>query len=130
MDPRFRNSKKYLYTAVYYVERKRLESQIRMSFQKGFMNQNNLLTLDDGFYMFDKVPGSFRYWVQKRYEIIAKIEQMGPFQFFFTLSCAELRWDEVLISILSQEGKSIDEIKRLQEEVSALRQENLQLKVI
>ena len=56
-DARFRNSKKYLFSAVYRIERKQLESQIRMSFRKGFVNNNNLLRIEDGFHMFDKIPG-------------------------------------------------------------------------
>ena len=46
--------------------------------------------------------------------------------FLFQVSYADADGDR------NSEGlkKSIDEIKRLQEEVSALRQENLQLKVI
>ena len=56
-DQRFRNSKKYLFSAVYRIERKQLESQIRMSFRKGFVNNNNLLRIEDGFHMFDKIPG-------------------------------------------------------------------------
>ena len=51
--------------------------------------------------------GSFRYWVQKRYELIARMEQFGPFHIFFTLSCAEKRWPENFTSILRQEGKEI-----------------------
>ena len=53
------------------------------------------------------IQGSFRYWVQKRYEIIAKIEQLGPFNLFFTLSCADKRWPENFTSILQQQGKAI-----------------------
>ena len=56
-DARFRNSKKYLFSAVYRTERKQLESQIRMSFRKGFVNNRNLLRIEEGFHMFDKIPG-------------------------------------------------------------------------
>ena len=38
---------------------------------------------------------------------MAKLEQLGPFQFFFTLSCADKRWDENFVSILSQKGLKI-----------------------
>ena len=43
----------------------------------------------------------------KRYEIIARMEQNGPFHLFFTLSCAEKRWPENFVSILKQQGKHI-----------------------
>ena len=32
--------------------------------------------------------------------MLAKLDNLGPFQFFFTLSCADKRWDENLSSIL------------------------------
>ena len=43
----------------------------------------------------------------KQYEVLAKLEQLGPFQFFFTLSCADKRWDENFVSILRQKGLQI-----------------------
>ena len=42
-----------------------------------------------------------------RYEVLAKLEQLGAFQFFFTLSCADKRWDETFISLLKQRGVKI-----------------------
>ena len=32
--------------------------------------------------------------------MIAKLDNLGPFQLFFTLSCADMRWDENFGSIL------------------------------
>ena len=74
------------------------------------MQDNTLHSLEDAFAVFEKVPGTprwvaspyrrvsklqliitlddlsiFRYWLHKRYELLAKLEQLGPFQFFFTL---------------------------------------------
>ena len=49
-----------------------------------------------------------RYWQKKRYEVIAKLEQLGPFQFFFTLSCADKRWDENFVALLQQKGLTIN----------------------
>ena len=48
-----------------------------------------------------------RYWQQRRYEVLARLEQLGPFHFFFTLSCADKRWSENFTSILNQEGCKI-----------------------
>ena len=45
-----------------------------------------------------------RYWQKRRYEVLAKLEQLGAFQFFFTLSCADKRWDENFVSILKLQG--------------------------
>ena len=39
--------------------------------------------------------------------MLAKLENKGPFQFFFTLSCADSRWNENFSSILSDQGVTI-----------------------
>ena len=39
--------------------------------------------------------------------MIAKIENNGPFHLFFTLSCADMRWDATFATILSEMGYSI-----------------------
>ena len=71
------------------------------------MVQGTLHQLEDAFSVFDNVSGTVRYWQQKRYKVLAKLEQLGPFQFFFTLSCADKRWDENFVSILRQKGLHI-----------------------
>ena len=76
------------------------------------MVEGSLQQLEDAFSVFDNVPGTVRYWQQKRYEVLAKLEQLGPFQFFFTLSCADKRWDENFVSILRQKGLQIIYKKR------------------
>ena len=50
--------------------------------------------------MLDNSPGTPRYWQKKKYELIARLENLGPFQFFFTLSCADKRWNENFTSFL------------------------------
>merc|ERR1711978_347484 len=57
--------------------------------------------------VFDQVKGTPKFWQKKRKEMIAKISQLGPFQFFFTLSCADKRWDENFVSIPRQKGLKI-----------------------
>ena len=39
------------------------------------------------------------------------MEQLGPFHFFFTLSCAEKKWLEVILSLLRLDGHSITYFK-------------------
>ena len=71
------------------------------------MDEGNFNQITDPMNVFDEVRGTPRYWQKRRNEIIAKIKQLGPFQFFFTLSCADKRWAENFISILSQQGHKI-----------------------
>ena len=55
--------------------------------------------------MFDNIKNTSRYWKKKRNEQIAKLENLGPFHFFFTLSCADARYEENFTSLL--EGHTI-----------------------
>ena len=41
-----------------------------------------------------------KYWQKYKYEMIAKLENLGPFQWFFTLSCADRMWKENFSSLL------------------------------
>ena len=44
----------------------------------------------------------FRYWQKLKYDLIAKMEQLGPCQVFYTMSCPNKRWPEILASILQK----------------------------
>ena len=41
-----------------------------------------------------------RYWKKARVELFTKLESLGPFTFFFTLSCADVRWPENFTALL------------------------------
>ena len=66
-----------------------------------------MVSLEDAFDVFKKIPGTPNFWKTRRFELIAKLEQLGPFQFFFTLSCADKRWEENITSILRLNGRKI-----------------------
>ncbi len=106
-DKRFSSYPPYVFSALYYIERQQLEQKINVSFKKGTFTQGNFLAIEDGFSIFDKIPGTPRYWQQKKYELLAKMEQLGPFQMFFTLSMADKRWEENFTAILAQRGCKI-----------------------
>ena len=105
---RFSSSPPYVFAAQYYIERQQLEQNINISYLKGKVSGGNLLELHDSFAVFDKIPGTPKYWLNKRYELLAKLENLGAFQFFFTLSMADMRWSEIVTSVLAQEGKRIE----------------------
>ena len=107
IDKKWSNDKTYLFSALYYVERMQLERQINVSYRRGKVVGGQLVNMEDVCSVFDKVTGTWRYWKQKRYEVLAKLEQLGAFQFFFTLSCADRRWDETFVAILRQKGLKI-----------------------
>ena len=67
-----------------------------------------IYSLDDGFSVFDKIKSTLAYWKTAKYEMLAKLENLGPFQFFFTLSCADSRWEENFSSLLVDLGVSVE----------------------
>ena len=108
VDSRFRDCKPYLFSSLYYLERHQLEKQINISYLRGTVKDGQLSNLEDAFSVFDNVAGTPRYWQKKRFEMISKLEQLGPFQFFFTLSCADKKWAENFSSILALRGKKVE----------------------
>ena len=104
-DLRFAKNIPYLFMAFLYVEREMLEKQISFSALKGTLTANNeVKNPQDAFSVFAKLKGSQKYWQVKRHELTSKIRQLGPFHVFVTLSCAEMRWAEVFISVLKASG--------------------------
>ena len=55
-------------------------------------------------YVLDDIKQTPRYWKKAKYEMFAKLDNFGPFHFFFTLSCADLRWDENFAAILREKN--------------------------
>ena len=99
----------YIFMAQQYVERHLLESQICMSMKSGtFIEKDDgkqtLKPSEDKFTIFQSVPGTPSYWQKFRNEIYARMEQMGPFHLFYTLSCAEMRWATVLAEVFRKIG--------------------------
>ena len=103
----FGNDPLFLFAANEYIERLNLDRNINISYQRGKIIDGHLQNLKDVFSIFQKVPGSDQYWKQRKDELVAKLKQLGPFQFFFTLSCADKRWDEIFVSILRKKGLKI-----------------------
>ena len=47
--------------------------------------------LKDPFAVFKDIKGTPKYWQKVKYDMIAKLENLGPFHWFFTLSCGDQR---------------------------------------
>ena len=67
---------------------------------KNTSSGRTVYSLDDPYSVLDNSPGTPRYWQKKKFELIAKLENLGPFTFFFTLSCADKRWNENFTTFL------------------------------
>ena len=60
--------------------------------------------LDDAFTTFDGIKNTPKYWQKVKYDMIAKLENLGPFHLFFTLSCGDARYEENFSSYLINHG--------------------------
>jgi hypothetical protein len=103
-DKRFANTAAYVFAAFAYIEKKQLERNINISFMREKPKTSKtggiVYSLDDPYSVLDNMPGTPRYWQRKKYELIARLENLGPFTSFFTLSCADKRWNENFTTFL------------------------------
>ena len=115
-DNMYASDPDYVFMAQRIVEMNALERQINMSTSHGSLevtesDGTKLVPSADAFNIFQSIPGTPAYWKSFRNECCARIEQLGPFHLFFTLSCAEMRWSSVIIEVLktvSQKKLKID----------------------
>ena len=108
VDPRFCQDADFIFVAQQSLERHRFESQISISCQRGvYIDGKDELKSNKAIDVFKDIPGTPSYWKKVRNDLFARMEQLGPFHFFFTLSCAEMKWPEVTTSILHTLGNKI-----------------------
>ena len=88
-----------------------MERNIGISFNKGKRSDTGVgpksYELEDAYSVLDKVKGTPKYWKTAKMEMLAKIDNFGPFHWFYTLSCADMRWDVNFATILSDKGYKI-----------------------
>ena len=111
-DRRFEENPGYVFAATSYIEKKRLQRNANISFSRGRKTKNDegntMYTLNDPYTVFDNVKNTPKYWQKYKYEMIAKLENLGPFQWFFTLSCADMKWEENFSSLLTERDLTIE----------------------
>ena len=107
-DPRFGQDTDFIFVAQQSLERHRFENQISISCQRGVsVSGKEELKSNKAIDVFKDIPGTPSYWKKVRNDLFARMEQLGQFHFFFTLSCAEMKWPEVTTSILHTLGNKI-----------------------
>ena len=118
-DFRFANNAAFIFAAVAYKEKKQIQRNMGICFKRGTAkadsNGDVIYSLRDPYMVLENIKNTPRYWQKARYELIARLENLGPFAFFFTLSCADLRWTENFSSLLNdvqvEYDSATDEIK-------------------
>ena len=113
VDKRFSSDYGFLFVAQQYTERHAIERNISICMKKGKMVEEpdgkiKVTQPNDKFNVLKTVRGTPPYWQQMRYDIFAKLEQLGPFHLFFTLSCAEMRWPEIMAAVLEKNGHRVE----------------------
>ena len=111
-EKRFSRCAPWLYYGVAYLEQQRIFRNICAVGTRG----NKKVTpdggvsfeLDDAYRVLEGIPNTPRYWLTAKYELLAKVYNLGPFHVFLTLSCADLRWPANFASILLEKGCSIN----------------------
>ena len=108
-NDKFAKDEDYVFMAQQYVERHLLENNISLSMKSGnfvenFEGKQVLKPSEDKYSIFQSIPGTPSYWQKFRNEIYARMEQLGPFHLFYTMSCAEMRWPSVLAEVFRKIG--------------------------
>ena len=110
-EKRFAETSSYLYSAVGYLEEKRIFQNMSLIGSRGkeVKNSNGGISyqLEDEARVLENIPNSPKYWQKMKYEILSKIDNLGPFHLFFTLSCADQRWPATFATILAERGMSV-----------------------
>ena len=113
-DLRFAKSPSYIFGSAAYIEKKILISHANISYMRGKKTVGNdgkpQYDLEDAFTTFEGVKNTPKYWQKVKYDMIAKLENIGPFHLFFTLSCGDTRCDENFSSYLAQNGYTLEYI--------------------
>ena len=90
-----------------YIEMKQLNNNINISVQRGKKTTREdgrlEMKLESAFAVFDNIKNTGRYWSKARMELIARLYNIGPFNFFFSLSSADYRNQENFTSLLQDQ---------------------------
>ena len=119
----------YIFFAHSVTQHLNLNSRINIAMQKvktnqltaGMLSRNfkesvkSFVAKDEAYNFMNTIKGTPAYWKRFLFEVLAMVKQLGLPTFFMTLSCADLRWDELvsIISKLNGLNLSEDEIKNL-----------------
>ena len=110
-ETQFGKDRDFLFIAEQFIERHAIEKQISISGRKGTLtksqNEVELSLVGDAFDIFKNIPGTPAYWKAFRNEIFARMEQLGHFHLFFTFSCNEIGFHEIVAAVWQEKGHEI-----------------------
>ena len=93
----------YVCAAVSYLEKKQINSNTSMAYTSGkrINKEGGKVAIEhhDAWSVLRGIKNSPKFWRDKKAEVIATMDNYGPFQWFWTLSCADKRWQAVVATI-------------------------------
>ena len=129
VDNRFAKSTQYIFYAQYLSELKQVISSVSIALRKGSDKTINgqkitartlndkdklkdMLKSDQGYKFLKPIRGTPPYWQSCQKNILAMVRQLGIPTWFCSFSAADMRWPELINTLLRQQGdtRSIDEL--------------------
>lgn len=103
INRKFAENFAYLSAGLIYQEKKQIRSNMNMSFTSGrkVVQDSGKIKYEhhDAWNVLRGIKNTPRFWRDKKAEVIAMMDNFGPFHWFFTLSCADKRWSECIAAI-------------------------------
>ena len=123
----FASNSDYIFFAQSVLQQKNFNDQINIAMKKVtgqltagmFANYNEsvrrFVSNDQGFLFMNQIKETPAYWKKFQREVLAMVKQLGCPTFFLTLSCADLRWNELIeiISKLNSLGLTKEDVEGL-----------------
>ena len=117
----FASEADYIFYALSVTQELKLNSQINIALKKictgqltaGMLTNNfsdtisSFLSKDDVYQFMSTIKGTPAYWKKFLYEVLAMVKQLGLPTFYMTLSCADLRWNELISIIATLRGETL-----------------------
>ena len=77
---------------------------------------NNIVKLDEGYYIFRTIRNSPAYFETKKKDVMAMVHQLGIPTIFFSLSAADTKWTNLLISL----GKLLHNVTYTESDIESM----------
>ena len=114
MDKRFARHPPFIFSCATYIEAFQIRRNMGLSYTHGHaVNQPGGTVKFEGhdaYAVLDDIKNTPRFWKKKKNELLARLDNLGPFQWFFTLSCADKRWAATMISVIRER----DDVKKVE----------------
>jgi len=119
---KFASNPEYLFFAQFVIEQKKVSDSINIALKKlqgqsitasnlkhNTQQLQNLIYHDQAYLFLRNIPGTPPYWQKFMYEVLAMIKQLGIPTWFMTLSCADLRWNDLFQIIAKSKGMDLSQ---------------------